>query len=179
MDETATQGVFELSAAGQARLEGILARYPTRESALMPALWIIQDEKGHIPPAGIAWLAERLGVEPARVWEVVTFYTMYRSEPQAKWVLQVCHNISCHIMGAPDILRHLEERLGVPRGGRTPDGLFQLEGVECLGSCGSGPCLQIGKHMYENLTPEKVDALLDGLRGGQPPRADTDRELEA
>jgi NADH-quinone oxidoreductase subunit E len=179
MDDTATRGAFALSDASLARLERVVARYPTRESALMPALWIIQDEKGHVPPAGIDWLAARLGVAPARIWELVTFYTMFRSEPQAKWVLQVCHNISCHIMGAPDILRHLESRLGIARGGRTPDGLFQLEGVECLGSCGSGPCLQIGRHLYENLTPAKVDALLDSLRRGQPLRADTDRELEA
>ena len=179
MDRIATeQGGFALSSASLARLERVVARYPTAESALMPALWIIQDEVGHIPGAGVEWLASRLGVAPARVWELVTFYAMFRSEPQARWVLQVCHNISCHIMGAPDILRHLESRLGIRRGERTPDGLFQLEGVECLGSCGSGPCLQLGKHLYENLTPAKADAILDGLRRGAPPRADTDRELE-
>lgn len=172
------QGEFALSAAGEARLARTLARYPTRESALMPALWIVQDEHGHVPAAGVEWLAARLELPVARVWELVTFYTMFRSEPPARHVLEVCRNISCHIMGAPGILAHLERRLGVRAGEKTPDGLFQLETVECLGSCGSGPCLQLGKHLYENLTPEKVDALLDGLRRGQPPRPDTDRDLE-
>ncbi len=171
-------GGFALSAEGTARLEAALARYPTRESALMPALWIVQDEKGWVPPEGAAWLAETLRVPLARVWELVSFYTMFRDRAPARWVLEVCHNISCHVMGAPDIVAHLERRLGVRRGEHTPDGLFALETVECLGSCGSGPCLQLGEHLYENLTPAKVDALLAGLRDGAPPRADTDRELE-
>lgn len=180
MDRTAAQpAAFAPSATALADLERVLERYPTRESAVMPALWIVQDELGHVPPAAVEWLAVKLGVAPARVWEVASFYTMYRTEPQATHVLQVCHNISCHIMGAPDILAHLEARLGVRRGGRTPDALFQLEGVECLGSCGSGPCLQLGRHLYENLTPAKVDALIESLRRGQPLRPDTDREVEA
>lgn len=169
---------FSLSPEALARLDAVVARYPTRDSALMPCLWIIQDEHGHIPPAGVVWLADRLGLAEARVWELCSFYAMFRTEPQARHVLQVCHNISCHIMGARGVIAHLEQRLGVRLGERTPDGLFQLEGVECLGSCGSGPCLQLGKHLYENLTPAKVDALLDGLCRGQPPRADTDRDLE-
>jgi NADH-quinone oxidoreductase subunit E len=169
---------FALSPDGQARLERVLARYPTRESALMPALWLVQNEQGWIPPEAADWLAATLGVPPARVWELITFYTMFRDRPPARHVLQVCRNISCHIMGAPDILAHLESRLGVRPGGQTADGLFELETVECLGSCGSGPCLQLGKHLYEELTPAKVDALLDGLRRDAPPRPDTDRELE-
>lgn len=177
-DTAAASGAFALSAGSLARLDAVVARYPTRESALMPALWIVQDEQGHIPPSGVVWLAARLEMPEARVWEVVTFYTMYRSEPQAKHVLQVCHNISCHIMGARGIIGHLEERLGIRLGQATTDGLFQLEGVECLGSCGSGPCLQLGRHLYENLTPAKVDALLDSLRRGSPLRPDTDRSLE-
>jgi NADH-quinone oxidoreductase subunit E len=160
------------------RIDAAIARYPTRESALMPCIWAIQDEIGHVPPGGVDFLVEALGVTRARVHEVLSFYTMFRTEPQADYVLQVCHNISCHIMGARPLIAHLEKRLGVRLGETTPDGRFALEGVECLGACGHGPCLQLGKHLYEYLTPEKVDDLLASLRRGEIPRADTDRELE-
>ena len=162
-----------------ARIDRLLAIYPTRASALMPAIWAIMDQLGYVPDQGVDFLVEKLGVTRARVYEVLTFYTMYRSEPQADHVLQVCHNISCHIMGARNIIAQLEKRLGIRVGETTPDGKFALEGAECLGACGHGPCLQLGKHLYEYLTLEKVDDLLDNLRRGVVPRADTDRELEA
>lgn len=174
-DQTGTTG-FTLSAAAHARLDELVARYPTKASALMPCLWVIMDELGWVPPAGVDLLVGKLDVTHARVNEVLTFYAMFRDTPQAKHTLQVCHNISCHVMGARPLIAHLEGRLGIKLGERTPDGLFQLEGVECLGACGMGPCLQLGSHLYENLTPAKADALLDGLRKGTPPRADTDRE---
>jgi len=176
MKETAA--TFTLAEAGMKRFRRLLERYPTRESALMPALWLVQDQEGHIPPAAVDWLVEQLGVSHARVWELISFYTMFRSEPQAEYVLQVCHNISCHILGAPSIIEHLEKRLGIRKGQTTPDGKFALEGAECLAGCGMGPMMQLGKHFYENLTPEKVDRILDSLRQGVVPRADTDRELE-
>ncbi len=162
-----------------ARIDELAARYPNPASALMPCIWAIMDELGHVPPAGVDLLVAKLGVTRARVHEVLSFYTMYRTEPQAEYVLQVCHNISCHIMGARGIIAHLEKKLGIRLGETTPDGKFALEGVECLGACGMGPCLQLGKHLYEHLTPAKVDDLLDSLRRGEVPRADTDRELEA
>ncbi|MFH2052715.1 MAG: NAD(P)H-dependent oxidoreductase subunit E [bacterium] len=170
---------LQLSPESASRIETLVARYPTRASALMPCIWVIMDELGHVPPAGVALLVDKLGVTPARVHEVLSFYTMFRTEPQAEYVLQVCHNISCHIMGARPVIAHLEKQLGIRMGERTPDGKFALEGVECLGACGMGPCLQLGKHMYEHLTPERIDGLLDSLRKGVVPRADTDRELEA
>lgn len=168
--------VFALSPAALARIDELVARYPTKASALMPCLWVIMDELGWVPPGGVDLLVGKLEVSHARVNEVLTFYTMFRDTPQAKHTLQVCHNISCHVMGARPLIRHLEDKLGVKLGGRTDDGLFQLEGVECLGACGMGPCLQLGKHLYENVTPAKADALLDSLRRGVVPRADTDRE---
>jgi NADH-quinone oxidoreductase subunit E len=156
----------------------VVERYPTKESALMPALWLVQDQEGYIPDAAVDWLVEELGVAHSRVRELISFYTMFRDEPQAEHVLQVCHNISCHILGTPSILEHLQKRLGIRVGETTPDGKFALEGVECLAACGMGPVMQHGKHFYENLTPEKVDAILDSLKQGTVPRADTDRDLE-
>jgi len=167
---------FALSPGALARIETLIGRYPTKASALMPCLWVIMDEVGWVPPGGVDLLVEKLEVTHARVNEVLTFYTMFRSEPQATHTLQVCHNISCHIMGARPLISHLEQRLGVKLGQRTAYGMFAIEGVECLGACGMGPCLQLGSHLYEHLTPDKADTLLDSLRRGVVPRADTDRE---
>lgn len=169
----------KLRDATLARIDELVRQYPNPPSALMPSIWAIMDERGYVPESGVDVLVEKLGVSRARVHEVLSFYTMYRTEPQPAYVLQVCHNISCHIMGARGIIAHLEKRLGIRVGETTPDGQFAIEGVECLGACGMGPCLQIGKHLYEHLTVEKVDALLESLRRGELPKADTDRELEA
>lgn len=169
---------FVATAETAARIDRLIERYPTRASALMPTLWAIMDQVGHVPSDAVDYVVERLGVTRARVYEVLSFYTMYRTEPQAEYVLQVCHNISCHIMGARKVIAHLEKRLGIRMGETTPDGKFSIEGAECLGACGHGPCLQLGKHLYEYLDTAKVDGLLDDLRRGEVPRADTDRELE-
>jgi NADH-quinone oxidoreductase E subunit len=171
------QAPFALSGESLARMDDLIAKYPTKASAVMPCIWVIMDEIGYVPPAGVDLLVAKLGITPARVHEILTFYTMFRTEPQARYTLQVCHNISCHILGVRPVIAQLEKQLGIRLGERTPDGMFQIEGAECLGACGHGPCLQLGKHLYENLTPAKVDDLLENLRGGVVPRADTDREV--
>jgi len=173
------QTEFALSVAGVNQVEALIVRYPTKASALMPCIWVIMDEMGHVSEAGVDFLSRKLDLTRARIYEVLTFYTMFRTEPQAEYTLQVCHNISCHVMGARPIIAHLEKRLGIRVGETTPDRKFALEGVECLGACGLGPCLQLGKHLYEHLTSEKIDDLLDSLRKGVVPRADTDRESQA
>jgi len=170
-----SENSFNLSPESLAKIDALIERYPTKASALMPSIWVIMDEVGYVPSGGVDLLTEKLGVSRARVYEVLTFYTMFRTEPQAKYTLQVCHNISCHIMGARSIIAHLEKRLGIRLGQTTPDQMFAIEGVECLGACGLGPCLQLGKHLYEHLTPEKVDEILESLRKGVVPQADTDR----
>ena len=175
---TEAQVTFTLSAEGRDRIAQLIQRYPTRESALMPCIWVIQEESGYVAPEAVDYLVEQLGGTRARVYELLTFYTMFRTEPQAEHVLQVCHNISCHIMGARNIIAHLEKRLGIRLGESTPDGKFAIEGAECLGACGHGPMLQLGKHFYEKLTPAAVDDLLDNLRKGIVPPADTDRLRE-
>ncbi|MBC8423921.1 NAD(P)H-dependent oxidoreductase subunit E [bacterium] len=169
---------FALAEEDRAAFAGIVDRYPTKRSALMPTLWLIQDRHGHVSDEAVAWTAAQLEVSEAKVRELISFYFMFRDTPQAKYVLQVCHNISCHIMGARPLLAHLEKRLGVRVGETTPDGMFALEGAECLGACGMGPCMLVGKHLYERLTPERIDAILDSMRRGEPLPADTDRDLE-
>jgi NADH-quinone oxidoreductase subunit E len=170
------QSVFQLTPESLAKMDALIERYPTKASCVMPCIWVIMDEFGFVPPGGVDLLVEKLEITPTRVHEVLSFYTMFRSEPQAEYTLQVCHNISCHIMGARPVIAQLEKKLGIRLGERTPDGKFQIEGAECLGACGMGPCLQLGKHLYENLTPAGVDDLIESLRRGDVPRADTDRE---
>ena len=178
MEHPETATALALSDASRRRIADIIARYPTRQSALMPCIWVVQDEVGWVPPGGVDFLVETLGVSRARVHELLTFYTMFRTEPPAQYVLEVCQNISCHILGAREIIAHLEKRLGIRLGETTPDGKFALHGVECLGACGHGPMLQLGKHFYEHLTPATCDELLENLRKDIVPRADTDRHLQ-
>lgn len=178
MEHSETATTLQLSERSRERIADIVARYPTKESAVMPCIWTIQEEVGWISPAAVDYLVQTLEVTHARVHEVLSFYTMFRTEEPAQYVLEVCQNISCHVLGARAIIAHLEKRLGIRLGESTPDGKFALHGVECLGACGHGPMLQLGKHYFEYLTPDKVDELLDSLRKDVVPQADTDRHLE-
>jgi NADH-quinone oxidoreductase E subunit len=151
--------------ATEDRIEDVLRRYPTRRAALLPVLWICQERYGWISAGVIAAVAERLGESPAFVEGVVTFYTMYNTAPPARYVLQVCTTLSCAFCGGRELVERLKERLGISFGERTPDGAFQLVGVQCLGACGSAPVIQINDDYYENLDAEKLDAVLDDLQG--------------
>ncbi|MFT5234133.1 MAG: NADH-quinone oxidoreductase subunit E [Candidatus Krumholzibacteriia bacterium] len=170
-----SETTFTLSPTGLAAIDSLIERYPTKASALMPSIWVVMDEVGYVPSGAVDLLTEILGVSRARVYELLSFYTMFRTEPQADHTLQVCHNISCHIMGARPLIAHIEKRLGIRIGETTPDNKFALEGVECIGACGMGPCMQLGKHLYENLTNERMDEIMDSLRKDVVPRADTER----
>ncbi|MBC8425912.1 NAD(P)H-dependent oxidoreductase subunit E [bacterium] len=153
-------------------------KVPARRKPPVATLRLNQGRYRFHPHGTVTWTAGQLEVSEAKVREIISFYFMYRDEPQAKYVLQVCHNISCHIMGSRSLMTHMEKKLGVRRGETTPDGLFALEGAECLGACGMGPCMLVGKHLYEHLTNEKADEILESMRRGEPLPADTDRDLE-
>ncbi|MGH7572602.1 MAG: NADH-quinone oxidoreductase subunit NuoE [Gemmatimonadota bacterium] len=149
-------------------MDEIVARYPEAQAAMLPVLWVVQEEQGWISIEAMEWVAGRLGCSPATVQSVVRFYTMFDERPVGQYKLQVCRTLSCEIMGARRIIEHLEERLGVEAGETTEDGLFTLQEVECLASCGTGPMMQCNFRFYENLTPERLDALLEELRGREP-----------
>lgn len=149
------------------RIAELLTHYPTRRAALLPVLWLCQERYGWIAPGVIEAVAARLGESPAFVQGVVTFYTMFYTSPPARYVLQVCETLSCAVCGGRELLDHLKARLGIDLGERTPDGTFQLIGVQCLGACGSAPVVQINDDYYENLTIEQLDALLDELSQGK------------
>ncbi|HUP00004.1 MAG TPA: NAD(P)H-dependent oxidoreductase subunit E [Gemmatimonadota bacterium] len=163
---------FALSAESARRVDDIVARYPQKLAAMLPVLWVVQEEAGWIPPAAMAWVAERLESSAATVQAVVTFYTMLDDRPVGKYKLQVCRTLSCELMGARRIIDHLRDRLGIEPGETTDDGRFTLQEVECLASCGTGPMLQCNLKFYENLTPDRVDALLEELRRREPAWSD-------
>ncbi len=157
-----------LSAEAARRIDEIVARYPTPRAAMLPVLWIVQGEQGWISPGAMEWVGDRLDCSAASVEAVVGFYTMFDAAPVGKYKLQVCRTLSCELMGARKLIDHLRERLGIEPGDTTDDGMFTLQEVECLGSCGTGPMLQCNFQYHENLSLERVDALLDELRGADP-----------
>ena len=143
----------------------IIAKYPAgkQQSAVMPLLDLAQRQVGWTSMAVIETIAEMLEMAPIRVQEVVTFYTLFFREPKGRHVVSVCHNLTCHLLGAQQALAHLKERLGVEVGGTTPDGRVTLLSVECLCACEMAPMLQVDDRYEGNLTPEKIDRILEGL----------------
>ena len=151
------------------KIERARDRYPSARSAVMPALWAVQHELGVITPEAMAEVATLLGVTPSDVEAVATFYSMYYLEPHGRHEVIVCTNISCSLLGADDIVAHLERTLGVPSGGTTADGEFTWSRtVECLGACGGAPAMQLDHVFQENLTPARVDRILAAARSTPP-----------
>ncbi|MCW5958909.1 MAG: NAD(P)H-dependent oxidoreductase subunit E [Pyrinomonadaceae bacterium] len=146
-----------------------LVKYPAdrKRSALIPLLFVVQRERGYIDNEGVNFLAKFLDLEVTDVWETATFYSMFNMRPVGKYHIQVCKTLSCRILGEPEITGHICDRLGIKPGETTEDGLFTVTRVECLGSCGTAPMMQIGFDYHEDLTIEKVDRLLDTLKAGK------------
>ena len=147
----------------EARLEQIASRYPVRRAAIMPALSLAQEEFGYISDDVVEYIAGLLGLSPAYVAGVTSFYTMYYRKPMGKYHIQVCTNLSCSLVGAETVLEVISKRLGIGLGETTRDGLFSLSEVECLGSCGTAPMMQINDDYWENLTAEGTVEIIDRL----------------
>lgn len=143
----------------------IIARYPEgkQKSALLPLLHLVQEQWGWVSTEAMDYVAELLSIQPIEVYEVATFYTMFHLEPVGKHVIEYCRTGPCCLMGGEKVYDHLKKRLGIETGETTPDGLFTLKEVECLAACGWGPVFQIREKYYMNLTPEKVDEIIDEL----------------
>ena len=162
-----TDEVAEFSPEVMAEIEAHIAKYPPerKRSALIPLLLlVVQRERGYIDNAGVNFLAQKLEIEVTDVWETATFYSMFNMRPVGKYHIQVCKTLSCRIMGEPEITGHICNKLGIHVGETTEDGKFTVSRVECLGSCGTAPMMQIGFDYHEDLTIEKVDVLLDSLK---------------
>jgi len=153
-----------LSAASLAEIDRLIDIYPERRSALLPALWVAQREQGFVGRRPMEEIAAKIGVSPAFVASVVSFYTMYQIRPIGKYLIQICTSLACYLRGSDALVDHVRKKLGVDLGGTTRDGRFTLVRVECLGSCGTAPMLQLNDDYHENLSPlSKVDELLDSL----------------
>ena len=139
-----------------------IAKYPAdrTRSALIPLLMLVQRERGWIDNPGVNFLAKFLNIEVTDVWETATFYSMFNMRPVGRHHIQICKTLSCRITGEPDITEHISSKLGIHPGETTEDGKYTVTMVECLGSCGTAPMMQIGFDYHEDLTVEKVDKIL-------------------
>nr|WP_272871518.1 NADH-quinone oxidoreductase subunit NuoE [Ruegeria lacuscaerulensis] len=146
------------------RIEAAAARYPDQRSAIMPALYIAQKERGVLTGEVLEEVADILGVERIWVYELATFYTLYHTEQVGRFHLQLCNNLSCMLRGAEELQAHMEQVLGIEKGGTTGDGLFTLSTVECLGACEMAPVMQVGDDYHGNLDAARIDELLTALR---------------
>lgn len=152
------------SPAALARIEAAIALYPEPSAAVMPVLHIIQDESGFISRDAETWVAAKLAVQPLRVREVLSFYTMLRRSPGGRTTVRVCRNLSCTLAGAEGILRVLTEQLGIGPGETTPDGAITLVTAECLGNCDHAPCLQVDGVDRGPVTREDIAAIVEELK---------------
>ncbi len=141
-----------------------MVRYPRRKSAILPALTVAYFQIGYLSAEIYEEISQITGLPTVDIAEAASFYTMFPKDPVGKYLIQVCHNISCALLGADSLVSYLEEKLGIKKGETTPDEMFTLISVECLGSCTTAPMMQINDTYYENLTREKVDAILEELR---------------
>ena len=155
---------LEFSPETYKQFEATVARYPKKEAALLPVLYLAQKEFGHLGPEAIAYVAKLMDQAPARVHGVVSFYTMYNVKPIGRHHIQVCRTLSCALRGAEKMTGFIKNKLDIEPGQTTADGRFTLSEVECLASCGTAPMMQIDDDYYEGLTEEKVGEILEGLK---------------
>ncbi len=145
-------------------VENIVSQYPDKRSAVLPLLHLAQSQEGYITVAAIETIAQIVGVTPAEIADTVSFYTMLYTKPQGKHIVQVCQTLSCSLNGADDLVDHVCDKYKINPGETTEDGMFSLLKVECLGSCGTAPVVQINNDYHEELSIESLDELLDSLK---------------
>lgn len=146
------------------RFDDIVRRYPEKEAAMLPVLRLAQEEFGYLNSEAVAYVARLMELPVARVYGVVSFYTMLNTKPVGKYHVQVCRTLPCALAGAERITAFLKSRLGVEVGGTSPDGEFTLSEVDCLASCGTAPMMQLNEDYYENLSDERLEQILLSLK---------------
>jgi NADH-quinone oxidoreductase E subunit len=154
---------LQFDARAEAHFEDLLSRYPTKQAALVPTLYLAQDQFGYLSVEVMEYVAGRLGLPASQVLNTATFYTLLHKKPVGKHWVQVCTNVSCYLRGCDDVVEALKKRLNIELGDTTPDKRFTLEEVECAGSCGTAPVMQVNLEFYENLTPQSAVAIIDSL----------------
>ena len=154
---------MKIPASFREECERVLSRYPHREGALLPVLQLTQRQCGYIPDEMVRYVAHLLGLPPARVSGVVSFFPGLRTQPGGAHLIAVCRSLPCCLMGAGEVIDYLRDRLGIDAGATTADGRFTLAEVECLGTCGTAPVMMVDGELYQSLTREKIDQLLERL----------------
>jgi NADH-quinone oxidoreductase subunit E len=145
----------------------IVGRYPRPKSATIPLLHLAQEQDGWVTDDAMAHIAELTGTTPVQVLGTCSFYEMFKREPVGRYLVNICTNISCQIMGGEELLHHAEESLGIKAGSTTPDGLFTIEDVECIAACTEAPCLQVNYRYFHKISNEEFDGVIDDLRAGR------------
>ena len=165
---TTSRDFAAISAKVEPEARRLIASYPAGQerSALLPILHAFQNVEGWVSPEGMARTAQWLNVPVSVVESTASFYTLFHRRPVGRYMLQPCRNLSCIINGAGPVMKHFREKLGVGHNETTPDGLFSYEEAECLAACDRAPCMQVNLEFVYDLTPEKVDAMLDAMRAG-------------
>lgn len=155
-----------LSAENEVIAQEIVSRYPRKKSALIPLLHLSQEQNGYVTDEAMEHIAELVEVTPAEVLGTMSFYEMFKRHEVGTYHVNICHGIACHLMGADELLHHAEESLGVKGGGTTDDGLFTVEGVECIAACTEAPCLQVNYRYVNKVSSSYFDELIEDLRSG-------------
>ena len=156
-----------LTEANVALAREIIARYPRAKSALIPVLHLAQEQDGHLTDEAMRHIAELTDTTPAEVRGTASFYEMFKFHRVGTYVVNVCTNISCLVLGGEELLHHAEEKLGVKAGGTTADGMFTLEDVECIAGCTEAPCVQVNYRYRHRVTTDDLDELIDDIRAGR------------
>ena len=154
---------MEFSQETKQKFREILSHYPTKTAAVLPAVYLAQEEFGNISDEVIEYLAKFMDMSPVFIKNTISFYTMFKGKETGKYLIQVCHTLSCSLMGAGHVVDYIKKKLNIEVGETTPDRKFTLVKVECLGSCGTAPVMQINDDYYENLNEEKIDEILNKL----------------
>jgi len=154
---------FTFDSERDAEFERLVKRYPIRESMIMPALWLAQDQDGWISAEAIEYIADRIGTYAAKVFELATFYTMYQLKPVGRYHICVCRTLSCWLRDKQEIVDYLKTDIGISPGQMSEDGRFSLEEVECLGHCGTAPVVQINGEFHEEMSADKLKMILADL----------------
>lgn len=145
----------------------IISRFPRPRSATLPLLHLAQEQDGYVADDAIVHIAELVGASPAEVLGTCSFYEMFKRQPVGRYLVNVCTNVSCYLMGSEDLIEHAEQRLGIKVGSTTSDGMFTLEGVECVAACTEAPCLQVNYRYFTRVSDDDFDRIVDDLATGR------------
>lgn len=163
---------FAFNGPNEEEFQKLLTRYPTKRAVVIPALWLAQEQEGHLTIESMEYVARRLDQSPVSVFAVVEFYTMFKTAPVGTHQIQLCRTLSCNMLGCEDLQGTIERKLGIGPGEMTADGKFSFELVECLGSCGTAPVMRMNRRYWENLTVEKLERIIDACREGRDPSSE-------